>query len=1082
MSQQRTKFESIFQEGRRRYEKKTGQQLDVTLLATMSTVADIVAAGSSAGFPPAGACLGAVALLVKSAQDVSAHYDRIVDLFDMLASTMSRFDLHDLENTSPQLEENFANVLATILEMIGYSTKAISRKRWKEYMARRAEDRGTAHASGKTCARWQYTQCQRDYSTRRFGVDVVDVKHASRITIAATPVQMRYERNAFLKLLPAFQEAINLNISILLLGRPYLTHSLEVSAYNIPSPMATVHINMNKSRDDLAKFVEEGVARRLRLDGVTDDLKHFVQETIEEKAQGMFLWANLMLEILKWQTTEADVRRSLATAPTGIDDMIIDVLKVLSLEDKLRDTYASLIGVFRDDGLSTGELMKDGTMTGRSTPTTTTVGFAHAAITEFFQSPSGKFSKGPTSIPIGVIHHEADTTLWRTCLKVFVDPGSGGLLESSKLLQAYVKHNWITHVEASLMSQPNITIDTRTPSEHAEIVNLLYPFLSNNVIIRDWCHGIPWTFYNGNMIAAIVDSVTACSKQHPASILRQVQLWVSDCESNPTKVFLPLVRISVTECLHGTWTALTSLSVVAQVKALVDGGDTPDTIQTPVPSEVLISAARCIGLEETAPWHRKLALVLRNAKHHTEAIAHFERALELDSELVEARGGLAVVYEEQGHFNKVIELELQKVQILSKRGNTDGTSRGELTALLGRKDLSRCYEMIANAHQEMQDSRMALRYWRKAAETGEVAIWATSQYLELLASSPSNTRWQETTELFQFLQHCRRSEGYDRLMAMMFWKIWPENQQPEFYFMIATAAQETGQLSWLVQALEAAITSAEWRSNLSVFILKLNLALLLEKYAYDYRRAEKLLEEIVHVASIKHQTPIEELERCKKVVARSFCHISIRKSAEAGRNDCAKHYLYTVLALFNSGLEPQDPTKKIVYGEHTHVYLALLHRLNGSIEDAARVLQPLMARCCDLAGEGFLSCAIGIWSLAEPLLTLGETKNATDLLNYVLCTHGWGCDGCGEHTSGNTSTCICQYCFESFCDTCRKGLASPRLTRFCFEGHSVLTLKSSSQGVPRDEIVFRGERIALNDCLVLLKEQWDCGSGGSSST
>ena len=49
---------------------------------------------------------------------------------------MDRLELHDLDCTSPQLEENFANVLATILEMIGYSAKAIARKRWREYVAR----------------------------------------------------------------------------------------------------------------------------------------------------------------------------------------------------------------------------------------------------------------------------------------------------------------------------------------------------------------------------------------------------------------------------------------------------------------------------------------------------------------------------------------------------------------------------------------------------------------------------------------------------------------------------------------------------------------------------------------------------------------------------------------------------------------------------------------------------------------------------------------------------------------------------------------------------------------------------------
>jgi hypothetical protein len=123
ISLQQSRFDVIYSEGRRRYETKTGQQLDVALFANWTTVADVrgyvdqeddrfttfreqnnkiyeqltkaftpveklssgVAAGTSVGFPPAGACLGAVALLIRSAQNVSSHYDRIVDLFNMLA-------------------------------------------------------------------------------------------------------------------------------------------------------------------------------------------------------------------------------------------------------------------------------------------------------------------------------------------------------------------------------------------------------------------------------------------------------------------------------------------------------------------------------------------------------------------------------------------------------------------------------------------------------------------------------------------------------------------------------------------------------------------------------------------------------------------------------------------------------------------------------------------------------------------------------------------------------------------------------------------------------------------------------------
>jgi hypothetical protein len=122
-SRQRSRFEIICAEGRRWYELKTGQQLDAARFASWDTVEDVrnyidqennkfatyrkknskiyeqlkttftpveklgslVTVGSSAGCPPAGACLGAAALLIRSAQNVSSHYDRVVDLFEMLA-------------------------------------------------------------------------------------------------------------------------------------------------------------------------------------------------------------------------------------------------------------------------------------------------------------------------------------------------------------------------------------------------------------------------------------------------------------------------------------------------------------------------------------------------------------------------------------------------------------------------------------------------------------------------------------------------------------------------------------------------------------------------------------------------------------------------------------------------------------------------------------------------------------------------------------------------------------------------------------------------------------------------------------
>jgi hypothetical protein len=121
-----------------------------------------------------------------------------------------------------------------------------------------------------------------------------------------------------------------LNINLVLLGRPHLTHSIKVALYHSPSEMATTHFEAHKNKEGLSSFIEQGTSQRLQLGGASADLKGYIHSSIEEIAKGMFLWANLMLEILKWQTTEDDIRDSLRTAPAGIDDMITEMLKVYS--------------------------------------------------------------------------------------------------------------------------------------------------------------------------------------------------------------------------------------------------------------------------------------------------------------------------------------------------------------------------------------------------------------------------------------------------------------------------------------------------------------------------------------------------------------------------------------------------------------------------------------------------------------------------------------------------------------------------------------------------------------------------------
>lgn len=193
---------------------------------------------------------------------------------------------------------------------------------------------------------------------------------------------------------------LNTNVSLLLLGRPHLIHAIRTATCN--TNMETIYIEAENAKEDLTDFVRRSIAQRLRLAGASEYLRDHIKQAVTAKAQGMFLWANLMLEILEFQTIEEDIRMHLRTAPQGIDDMTTEMLEVystilkgreaeelnsiltwvscaarpltlaeldavlrrlspsagpvLALEERLRTTYASLIELTRDDGLSNAGL------------------------------------------------------------------------------------------------------------------------------------------------------------------------------------------------------------------------------------------------------------------------------------------------------------------------------------------------------------------------------------------------------------------------------------------------------------------------------------------------------------------------------------------------------------------------------------------------------------------------------------------------------------------------------------------------------------------------------------------------------
>jgi hypothetical protein len=208
----------------------------------------------------------------------------------------------------------------------------------------------------------------------------------------------------------------------------------------------------------------------------------------------------------------------------------------------MKGDYASLIALTRDDGLSTnvcGVDMMNATFF--SAPTTTTVGFAHDIVSEYFEQGLGKFSADQTKAPLGVTSHEAHSTLLRTCLEVYVNAGDTSQVKSSKSLQNYASHRWFDHMEALSDEEDEHSNDKSTP-DHSELVCLLYHFLVDESIVREWCYDIPLDFFTPDKAVSIATLIGAWTRGCSGSFPDGLKSWLENCTARPAEVFRPVAR------------------------------------------------------------------------------------------------------------------------------------------------------------------------------------------------------------------------------------------------------------------------------------------------------------------------------------------------------------------------------------------------------------------------------------------------------------------------------------------------------------------------------------------------------------
>lgn len=209
------------------------------------------------------------------------------------------------------------------------------------------------------------------------------------------------ERMAFLERAKELYENPGMKrIQIALVGRPHLRDQLHQNLELDDVP--TIYVGPEKNSADIDDYIKASVRKSMILRKVSNKLRQDIIQTLSARAEGMFLWVNLMIQELEKLRSEASMRNSLKDAPKGLKETMRHVLSsysenfpaeeleflneiliwtacateplqlcfiehllklkskerdgMINLEGALRNQFASFFNLDREDGLTTAEL------------------------------------------------------------------------------------------------------------------------------------------------------------------------------------------------------------------------------------------------------------------------------------------------------------------------------------------------------------------------------------------------------------------------------------------------------------------------------------------------------------------------------------------------------------------------------------------------------------------------------------------------------------------------------------------------------------------------------------------------------
>ncbi|KAJ9642435.1 hypothetical protein H2199_004816 [Coniosporium tulheliwenetii] len=123
--------------------------------------------------------------------------------------------------------------------------------------------------------------------------------------------------------------SLSQHVSLLVTSRPHISIEYDIGG--------AVPLEIQASEDDLRKYLQERIARARRLIRYIrpdQDLKTAIVDTVLGNARGMFLLAQLHMDLIVTKATQNEIRKALENLPKGLDESYRDALKRIESQNQ----------------------------------------------------------------------------------------------------------------------------------------------------------------------------------------------------------------------------------------------------------------------------------------------------------------------------------------------------------------------------------------------------------------------------------------------------------------------------------------------------------------------------------------------------------------------------------------------------------------------------------------------------------------------------------------------------------------------------------------------------------------------------